>query len=415
MVIVTGTATSAGDWWACWADDGSQPATWFVRRDVMDQLAESVRAAMPRLDPDGQLHVGALAQPDQEWHLVSSLARRLLPKQLRRRLAAGEPLRLLPAPSCSPVPWELLPLGATPDAPRLVERTTLSLIPPVVRRDVDPTLTVETWSQRREQPPLYVVDPDTPAGPVINDPAPWRTRARVRAGRNGCGPDGAVAARIDRRWLASRLPGRSRLLYVGHVVQPSAEPDQVGLMLGCSLKLWSANPAQYERRLLLTAADLVRGTRGAGDATPEQLPAAAWSGASEGSPIEIDGARLWPMPPRVGLVACHSGDDLAHPEPYGLVTAMIDSGAETVVATRWALVSDQGYRILGAAGTPFAQLAEAVDQALTAADPVHELAAFQREQLAAWRRTQALEYAPLGWAALTTYQAWEQAEAEESR
>lgn len=379
MVIVTGTATSAGDWWACWADDGSQPATWFVRRDVMDQLAESVRAAMPRLDPDGQLHVGALAQPDQEWHLVSSLARRLLPKQLRRRLAAGEPLRLLPAPSCSPVPWELLPLGATPDAPRLVERTTLSLIPPVVRRDVDPTLTVETWSQRREQPPLYVVDPDTPAGPVINDPDPWRTRAR--AGRNGRGPDGAVAARIDRRWLASRLPGRSRLLYVGHVVQPSAEPDQVGLMLGCSL----------------------------------QLPAAAWSGAGEGSPIEIDGARLWPMPPRVGLVACRSGDDLAHPEPYGLVTAMIDSGAETVVATRWALVSDQGYRILGAAGTPFAQLAEAVDQALTAADPVHELAAFQREQLAAWRRTQALEYAPLGWAALTTYQAWEQAEAEESR
>ncbi|MDO5287427.1 MAG: CHAT domain-containing protein [Actinomycetia bacterium] len=435
MVIVVGTETSDGDWWTWWSDrlgdadeerpssagrsrvaspgasrstGAEEPVTWFIPRATMDRLGRSLQAAVPGYGPDNRLQAGLLAQACEEWALVSRLARALLPEPLRRRLLDGEPLRLLPAPAAAAVPWELLPLGAEPDAPRLVERTTVSLVPPTVRRDVDPGVTATRWEECCELPPLYVVDPTTPAGSVLADPGPWQARAQT--GPRGLGPGGAVAALIDRRWLSQALPGRSRLLYVGHVAQAGDDPASAGLALGCSTSLWSADPQPYRGRLLLTAADLVRGSRGATGARDEQLPEAAWG--PDGL-VEVDGSRLWPMPPRVGLVACRSGDDLSHPEPFGLVTAVIDAGAETVVATRWSLLSDTGYQLLGAGEAAFARLAEAVDEVLVAADPARALAQVQRDWLDRWRRTGALEHAPSGWAALTTYQAWQAPEEPE--
>jgi hypothetical protein len=112
----------------------------------------------------------------------------------------------------------------------------------------------------------------------------------------------------------------------------------------------------------------------------DELSAAMlFSGADEGRPS--DEIKWRPVPSRVGLVACRSGADFGEVEPFGLVVAFLESGAELVTATRWTLPTDYAFSrvIFGEepfdapaffkAG-PFNAAAHAVDDVLNAESPI---------------------------------------------
>jgi hypothetical protein len=114
------------------------------------------------------------------------------------------------------------------------------------------------------------------------------------------------------------------------------------------------------------------------------------------------------MPPRVALIACQSGTDLGHAEPFGLVTAVLELGAELVTATRWPLLTDEVFRFDDAttqARTPFTDLALAVDEFHDTDDPISALNLWQRESLDRWRAEPSWANSPLTWAAVTTHHA----------
>lgn len=137
--------------------------------------------------------------------------------------------------------------------------------------------------------------------------------------------------------------------------------------------------------------------------TQIRYPAAAMRGQEV---AEIIGRELWPMPPRAGLVACQSGTDLGNVEPFGLVTAILENGAELVLATRWTLLTDYVFQHgWGFKETPFTDMAFAVDELLDEEDLISEFIQWKRERLREWRDNPNLANSPLTWAALTVFHA----------
>lgn len=329
--------------------------------DQLDLALPHQRDGESEQDAVTRAAAGALAKPAAEADLSTALGNVLLPKALREHLDragdASDPavtVVIAPGPTLSRIPWELLTVPG--DGRRLLEVVH-------VRGGLSPA---NIYNRARQPAPadgpaLRIIDPG-PSHSRIYTPAEldrWERRCEDDGATFGTA-DSAEGGPLDRdrlhRLLTDRRP--SRLLYVGHATPgPADRPAAAAVLL-------NDGP--------LTAAEWIR--------DPHR----------------------WPLPPRVALIACHSNDTHS-PEQMGLVIAAANSGAELITTTRWVLPSDR-YAPGGLHATATTGLAEAVDDAHAADQPLHQLRTWQLQRLHAWRQ-QGIGAAPLLWAAPVTYHA----------
>lgn len=382
------------------ASDSDEVLSW--RADA--EIPQKLRAAGPAqaIIPLQRLLTGPLADPDREQAFSSGLADALLPPALRSELLdagrTGERVefRVRPAPSASAVPWELLPVA---DGIRLLDVANIVTVPAPLRRESRPPGDADAprrWSEREDRPVLRVIDPFPPA----------RVLSPLPAWPGGAANDVNVVQplafdRIDLSRMLHEAP--SRLLYVGHVTSQPGDAKATGMMLACRGKVFGHGTIPPDRPRPFTAEDLARGTASYGalvGATAHQprVPDAARSASGV---LELPGEHLWPMPPRVALIACASGGDLAHVEPFGLVSAVLDAGAEVVTATRWTLPTDLALTLFGATGKPMLDAILAIDRIQATDDPIRALGEWQRERLDQWRTSRRVNDAPVLWASFT--------------
>ena len=310
---------------------------------------------------------GALTDRAAESELMTDLGMALLPAPLREQLLGAAhtgqhvEVRVAPSPSAAAVPWGLLVLNER--GTRLLDVADVSWIAPLLPRDVSEPAGRVSWAEARGLPSLHILDPaqDT-MGRVLEPGRP----VAVAGQASGAVVRGTRFGAVD---LAEALAGGlSRLFLLGHCVT-SRTAASTGFVLSDSDGAW---PVPLDAATLLRA--------------PER----------------------WPMPPRVAVVACASGVDMADHEPFGLATALLHAGADAVQATLWTLPTDQGLRRADpASGPAFTRLAEAIDRAQLADDPVQALCSWQRGRLAEWRRppspgTSPLETSPLVWGSAMT-------------
>lgn len=418
-----------------WLDDTVPHAQRLDRARVARVLSRLDAALIPE-HGDGEtgcrlsgiLRGGELSITGSEESLASELGAALLAPDLVERIIdlgrAGVRVRfrVTPIGGFARVPWELV---VTDEATgrRLLEDATVVLDPPTTVH-VGRTRPPVSWRSVAKEPPVYVVDPELPrsarlAGllPALADPEDRMAfedridQRRRRAGGELPGGWAPVQGMALREELGHALrDGPSRLFYFGHVSADVDDPGSAALHLSdevavrpCSLRgtvghadpLGLRGPSGVRRRarpgdhLPLCALDLVLGTTG----TPHR----------DGDGIR--GADLWPMPPRVAIIACEGAVDYRSSEPFGLVTAMLDSGAELVTSTRWVLPTDEGLRVAGGLGDddrPVIEVALAVDSAHETDDPVESLRRWQLGRLEAWRGGGLLKDSPLLWAAVST-------------
>lgn len=329
---------------------------------------------------------GALASRTAEAALARDLGAALLDPRLCDALVAASEsgerplLRVQPSPSLAGVPWAMLALPGARDA-RILDVADVSLLPPAAIAH-DPR-------RRGASEPIgghaRVLDPRIPGqsasgrlGSVLGRPsADGRVARHMAQHLDDVIPSVAEASElqrmaIDRDELSLLLHERpASLLYVGHMsVASDGDTRQTVLHLACDAQHEGLAAAMSEHRPL-AAADLLA------DA--------------------VTGGDRWPMPPRVGLVACHSIGELAFDEAFGVGAAMVTAGAELVLATTWTMPTD---RVLAGEGTAFSDLVVAADEALRADDPCAHLNAWQRDRMAAWAEHGRLADAPLWFAGI---------------
>ncbi|MCX4096360.1 hypothetical protein [Nocardia sp. alder85J] len=390
-----------------WAVGTDAPGVAVIPEEQVAAAVARFAAALPRPDVGGGIEsaftTGELASYDAENGLAQDLSRVFLPfrlaEQLHRLWTAGvRPLvRVQPSPRVARIPWELL---APDPAVRLLDIADVGLLAPAGLVH-GPGRTARSWAADRELPVVAVLDPRVPGfradsalGSVLGRMDAAAPLAR-RVGEYGdrllpAVSDPVDAFRrtdLDRDWLGRALrAGASRLVYVGHVTAAAPESgrsEEARLHLACTAETSGFAPVDRIHRPL-SAKDLILGTHAAA-ADP------------------ADGARLWPIPGRVALIACESGGDLRFGEALGLLAAMIHGGAELVTATRWTLPTDLAFQRFGAAGShPLQDAVCAIDAAHEQSDPVAALLHWQRERLAAWRDTRQVRDSPLLWAAFAT-------------
>ncbi|WP_307835336.1 CHAT domain-containing protein [Streptomyces adelaidensis] len=352
---------------------------------------------------------GALTTYETERRLARVLSEALWPPGLTdqiRQVSAhrGRPLiRLQPSPRVAQVPWELLTVDADRDI-RLIDLADMATTAPASLRRPTAATDQAPPPGRDSDAVVLILDPripgfraDSPLGSVLGPPGTDPALLSLVQNHLDAGTvvppmtKPAEALRrtdLDRNWLSQALrKGARRLMYVGHVSGAPVEGGQsedVTLHLSCGPETAGlTEPVRTHRPL--SAKDLLLGT----------LPLRA-DGAA--------GARLWPAPPRVALIACESGGDLRFAESFGLATAMIHNGAELVTATRWVLPTSFAFhRLAGLPESvrPLTEAVIAVDTAHDDPDPVHRLARWQRHRLDRWRTDHRIEHSPLLWAALT--------------
>ena len=183
----------------------------------------------------------------------------------------------------------------------------------------------------------------------------------------------------ERVWQAlQREPPPSRFFFLGHVIADPDSPSRSAIVL----------PDDNNQPTRFTALDLLLA-----DSAPSEPDA------------RMPDSTVWPVPPRVALIACESGTDLGHVEPFGLPTAFLELGAELVTATRWTLLTDRSFELMGSSATPLLDLSLKIDELHDSDDPIHGLSEWQRERLQAWRTTGAIGDSPLIWAAVTNFYA----------
>jgi hypothetical protein len=399
-----------------WLDDPRQPCYALLDTAALTAALDELRHALPHPlegETDTQaaaraLADGAFADPGREHALATRLAAAVLPAPLAAALAAtgtGPALRLrvIPSPRLARLPWELL---ALPDDRRLLEVADICADPPATLhagRGRQPT----PWPELTGQPVLYLLDPKTPGDllpPVLDDDGRDSLEAWLneRLARGQILPDDweiyALCGEADRCWLGKRLreSPAARLLYYGHASSADEEIGSAALHLADGPGTYGLAGAIGGHRPF-TALDLLIGTLTAG-------------AAQETGTLPCTGRRpgheIWPMPPRVAIIACDSGGDHRHVEPFGLVMACLNAGAELVTATRWALPTDHAFTLQGcAAPGPTTALMRQVDLCHEDPDPVTALSAWQRGRLTAWTDRGDLRDTPLLWAALTTHHA----------
>ena len=389
---------------------------------------------------------GAFSDIERERRLLSELSELLLPPELISELRKkseklspdGVEVRVLPAPCCARIPWEILPTN-NPEDPdeRLLDLARVITMAPLLSRDGDEHINHPDWQAHKNEPPLYIIDPSKD---LLNKEKAeeWETilsdtkHPDLQGVLGEPGSYGALRKDVNRSWLRNALKiKRSRFIYFGHVIADESTAGKTALWitdlpqvygLG-DVKLRRIQRRRKQRRRLLTAQDLFAGT--ANKDFMEKRLTEKWNkprkdailkefgqdqpeypdGAkdSDGNGIEVQGVHLWPMPPRAALIACSSGEDYTHPEPFGLVTAFLELGAEIVTATRWTMLADAAFP--GETANPLSDIAFAADQILQDQDPNSALTKWQRQCLRSWRETNAITSSPLSWAALTNYYA----------
>lgn len=389
---------------------------------------------------------GGLAVRAAEASLMDRLGARILPprfvrEMLDRTTVLDSPveLRLAVPPRFARVPWGLLGLNSAgpaeataPDPKRLLQVCIVTKIAPVDSRSAPQNHLA--GPDHREPQPLYVVDPlhteGNDLGRVLDDTAhaAWNSRirsidARVSAAAEGVTTGLCASPATTRVWLSEQLLAarRSHLMYLGHVQARNGTGRRTTLELNDARAMFDTDlddGAAVTRRGL-SATDLLAGTTGAQaflehldrlGARPEMfgaeaviVPDAALDPA--GRLVEVPGAALWPMPPRVALIACRSGGDMQNEETFGLVAAMFELGAELVIATRWSLPTTAAFRLAGNAGHGLHELAVEIDDVLAAHDATLALWNWQNLRLSRWRASGQLADAPLLWGAINVWSA----------
>ena len=431
-----------------------------ARRPPVDDAP--LAAALTRADGNRFLRVaqGPMLRADDELRLMEEVARAALPEEFVASLleAAGAPDRrvllvLNTPPSCGQVPWELLPTGrrCADGAPeRLLDVVDVVMMGAILYRDADPGAPHPDWRGVRERPGLYLVQPWPRGADAVLSPAELREWDRRIAAKGAAALAPARGReRADRIWLSSSLRADagstsvgnarplSHLLYVGHM---TGDGPMSRMRLADGADVFGRTRVEGGCRWF-SADDLLHGTWGWGeyverlraeseeDGAPLDLGTRWPAGVGAAGPAdderpfdapqEVAGPLLWPMPPRVGLIACQSGTEPRQLEPFGMVTAILEAGAELVMATRWTMLTDRFFERVSRSARdsddgegpraerirPFFDLSVVVDDLLRSEDPVHEMNEWKRERLRRWRWNPSPAVSPLTWAGLTAFRA----------
>ncbi|GAB5899317.1 CHAT domain-containing protein [Mycolicibacterium mageritense] len=360
--------------------------TWVIEEPNLQAVEAALNSALP--DPVGSetpaeaieraVTTGAFADPKAEFELAQLLGVQLIGadgwKLLADCVESPRPVLFVsPSPSLGRVPWGQLAMPG-PHGFRLMELVdVLMAVPPNI---VHAPRQVSDWQDRRDHPPVLLLDPripgqrpDSPLGSVLGRPSPDTVLSRHFGNLIDEGVLPAVTDAVelfrrtdtDRRWLAEVCAQEpSRLLYVGHA---SAADGDAGHADRAALHLAEDRP--------LTAGEVI----------------------SAGVPI----------PPRVALLACASGGDYRFDEAAGLVAAMILGGAQLVTATLWSLPTTAGFRMFGTAEADLmADTIVGVDLAHRGDDAGRAVNRWQRAQMRRWRDGDRAA-SPLHWAAVASF------------
>lgn len=434
-----GIATYASLWVV---GEPSRTVNWVVEEPILLAALEELAGALP--EPHGNesrrdaieraLSHGAFATPDTEltaayilgvlligaagWQLLSECAELKRPTLFVSPSArlARVPWGLLALPKSGPskeelvrarqdaitasgrvaarIPWQLAfgdqGVMEHTDGQRLMELAEVLLAVP--QNIVHAPRTAARWDDRRDGPPILVLDPRVPGqrpdsalGSVLGRPSEHTPLARHFAElrqRRTVLPHARSSVELfrrqdaDRRWLAELLlENPSRLVYVGHASSADGESgraDGAALHLACTAAV-PGDAAAIGNHRPLTASDLMS-------------------------------LRL-PMPPRVALLACASGGDYQFDEATGLVAAMILGGAQLVTATLWSLPTTAAYRQFATPTgdpDPMADVVAAVDAAHQEPDAGCAVNRWQRAQMRRWRDGD-VTASPVHWGALVTF------------
>lgn len=410
-----------------WMDDPDNPRIAVLPRETIERAGDLVAQALldPLADEVGDeeapvrraLTEGSFSSKELEQAWSTELASLVLPdglaKEIVARTADGTEviLRILPSPALARVPWEILPL---PSGQRLLELVTIRLDAPAVvnsNRGKNP----EPWETAQERATLYLLEPPHSANINID-------RYVIQA-------DGAIALNnnsvnvpahtpIDRTAFGQLLRGEphplarvfglnmnekpGRLLYYGHADSQPNEPGSAAIHLTDGPAMFGSAQDDEGHRAF-TALDLLQGTSNADVHYHPEV-------SIYPHPGQAFGHEIWPMPPRVALIACESGADHRALETFGMIMAMLNAGAEIVTTTRWTLATDYALeKVHGLKATATTDLVLVVDRAHATQDPVKAIRAWQLEKLHAWMSDGKIEDTPLIWASLTTHVAPEQA------
>lgn len=374
------------------------------------------------------LATGSFTNLAEERLLSARLTEAVLPETLRAEIvdrAGGHGtvhMRITPSPTLARVPWELLFVDA---GRRLLDVAVITFDPPSTVH-AERTVLPPQWAEVSHFPALHVLDPSLPVRAVEHGLGRTLAGLAKNALIKGISAEAGVGnssshTRLNTSQIISRLDlshqlhvPRSRFFYFGHVSSAADEPgsasihlhDTVGAAGSASwgmaeplrpqTKRGTLAAARPDDHLPLSALDLLLGTQ---QCTDERV----W--ALHGSDGPQAGHEIWPMPSRVALIACEGGVDFRSAETFGLVVAMVDSGASLVTTTRWTLPTDHAFHSVAGVRRsvfPTVELALAVDRAHSRDDPIGLVHQWQREQLTKWESSPAaVEHSPLVWAALT--------------
>lgn len=358
--------------WHTTLDGDDEPSGTILDVDDVDDVLESAYEWWPLsiVGADPELDLGAAlraaADPLKESAAAENLGELLLPEGLVDRVDLATSSRrpqlvVNPSPSLASLPWEVLTLPG--DGRRLVEVFDVRMAVPATVVGAFRPPGREYYSEA-----VFVVDPVTRLGRVL--PTESVSAWERRIGTAPWFPQEFVDREMLKAHLLTQQP--RRLTFFGHCLPAAEDASAAGIMLSDHAAVPGATRSVSGGRPL-AAHDLLAESAGNGD------------------------AGMWSLPPNVGLVACGSGLDQAFPEPLGLVAAVMERGADVVMASRWTLPSDQ---TTGGATTA---LGLAVDEALASSDPISHLNEWKRQQLRAWVDAPSLGTSPVLWASIAAY------------
>jgi hypothetical protein len=402
-----------------------------IDRAVIHVLAERVSAAIP-VQRSGEteeammkrvLTKEAFANLEEERQLSSALSDLLLPAVLAEEIAGhfvnnGRTpihIRLLPSALSAQMPWVLLPIpvpqeDGTVKTMRLIEVADLTFEVPAGIH-VGRARLPEPWADDTDGV-LYIIDPLTKVtGHVLDDQGVAAFKSRLEAtGTADSGLQSDFTRHLLHEILTAPVPP-ARLMFVGHVVTSDVLPGAASLILSDDEKTFGVmrviEGKDRKKNRPLSALDFLEGTQNSQtrllDLRQERISAdrVVWPTDHH---LPTSGSEIWPMPPRVALIACNSGADMRNPEPFGLALSLVNAGAGLVTATKWALPTDAALRQFGGSTShAFVNMALSVDDAHATAEPAAIIAQWQREKLREWEATGSIDASPVLWASLSTY------------
>lgn len=393
-----------------WLDDPENPEVHVILDKELARVTAQLDRALPGGDgADGGV-AAALAGPFtrtlSEYAISEAVGRTVFPPAVRtaiveRARRGTVAVRITPSRCLARIPIEL---AVVDGRRRLLELADVSFEPPSAIHAGRARIP-EPWTELADRRPVaYIVDPRLPAGSGLGQVLDWQRPGGTNAALLG---EHIAAARRTANSGVGRIVGRwelsddlatspGRLFYVGHVSSTLDQPGSAALHLTDDAAEWGYASVVNGAHLPLSALDLLLGT-----ASPELGP-------DDRTPVEPGrvGADLWPMPPRVALIACEGGADYRSSETFGLVTAIFNAGAEVITTSRWTLPSDEAFRVYAGvdiAPGPTTELALAVDATHREADSVGALNMWQRDRFEQWQTEPGPATSPLTWASMAAH------------